>query len=41
MKLRHLPGKMMTAEGKRLAGERAGFMEEYFRRLNLETKGMA
>ena len=41
MKLRHLPGRMMTAEGKRLAGERAAFMEEYFRRLNIEARGRA
>lgn len=41
VKLRHLPDRMMTAEGKRLALERAGFMEEYFRRLNIETKGRA
>jgi len=41
VKLRHLPGKMMTAEGKRLARERAAFMEDYFRRLNMETGGRA
>jgi len=41
VKLRHLPGRMMTAEGKRLAGERAAFMEEYFRRLGIEARGRA
>lgn len=41
VKLRLLPGRMMTEEGKRLAGERAAFMEDFFRRLHLETRGRA
>jgi uncharacterized protein len=41
VKLRHLQGKMMTEEGRRLARERAAFMEEFFRRLNLEMRGRA
>ncbi len=39
VKLRHLPGKMTTPEGRRLARERAAYMEEFFRRLNVEAKG--
>jgi uncharacterized protein len=39
VKLRHLPGKMTTPEGRRMARERAAYMENFFRRLNAETKG--
>jgi uncharacterized protein len=39
VKLKHLPGKMTTPEGRRMARERAAYMEDFFRRLNAETKG--
>lgn len=37
VKLSKLPGCMLTAPGRRIAGERAGFMHEFFDRLNSET----
>ena len=35
VKLRHVPERMTTESGKRLAEERAAFMHEFFRRMNL------
>ena len=37
VKLRHLPGKMLTGSGRELAKERSAFMDEFFARLNLEA----
>ena len=37
VKLSKLPRCMLTAPGRRIAGERAGFMHEFFDRLNSET----
>lgn len=37
VKLRHLPGKMLTDSGRELAKERAVFMDEFFSRLNNEA----
>lgn len=37
VKLSKLPGCMLTAPGRRIAGERAGFMHEFFDRLDSET----
>jgi uncharacterized protein len=37
VKLRHIPERMLTAAGRELAAERAGFMDEFFQRLNHET----
>lgn len=37
VKLRRIPGKMMTESGKKLASERAAFMTEFFRRLKQES----
>ena len=37
VKLRHLPGKMLTESGRELAKERAIFMDEFFSRLNNEA----
>lgn len=37
VKLRHIPGGMLTAPGRRLARSRARFMRTFFRRLNEET----
>ena len=37
VKLSKLAGCMLTAPGHRIAGERAGFMHEFFDRLNSET----
>ena len=34
VKLRHVPERMLTESGKILAEERAGYMEEFFRRMN-------
>lgn len=39
VKLRKIPGSMKTAAGRRLARERADFMEEFFSRLDAETRG--
>ena len=39
VKLRHLPGAMLTSAGRRLGEERLKFMEHFFRRLNLEIYG--
>lgn len=39
VKMRHLPGRMKTGEGRRLARERIVFMEEFFARLSAEEKG--
>ncbi len=41
VKLRKIPGRMKTAAGSRLARERADFMEDFFRRLEAETRGKA
>jgi len=38
-KLCHLKERMLTAEGRRLAEGRHGFMEEFFARLNREVAG--
>ena len=38
-KLRHVHERMLTDEGKRLAGARHKFMVEYFDRLNAEIEG--
>lgn len=37
VKLRHLPGKMLTESGRELAKERAAFMDDFFARLNNEA----
>ena len=37
VKLRHLSGKMLTESGKKLAKERAEFMDQFFTRLNDEA----
>lgn len=37
VKLRHLPEKMLTESGRKLAKERAVFMDEFFSRLNNEA----
>lgn len=37
VKLRHLPGKMLTKSGRELAKERAAFMDDFFARLNSEA----
>ena len=37
VKLRHLPGGMLTEPGKRIARSRARYMHAFFRRLNEET----
>lgn len=39
VKLRHLPGAMLTSAGRQLAEERLKFMEEFFNRLNYEVYG--
>lgn len=39
VKLSRVKGRMFTAEGKRIAGERHKFMMDFFRRLNKETAG--
>ena len=39
VKLTRIKGRMFTAEGKRIAGERHKFMTDFFRRLNKETAG--
>ena len=39
VKLRKLPGQMLTEAGKTEAGERAAFMAEFFRRLDREIYG--
>ena len=38
IKLRFLPEKMLTIPGKRIAAERAAFMDKFFEQLNDETK---
>jgi uncharacterized protein len=40
VKLRNLPRRMKTPEGRRLGRERTAFMEGFFRRLAAETKGV-
>ncbi len=40
VKLCKVKDRMFTGEGKRLARERHGFMTEFFKRLNRETKGL-
>ncbi|MBQ8754403.1 MAG: HD domain-containing protein [Lentisphaeria bacterium] len=37
VKLQYLPQSMLTAPGKRLAAERAGFMHDFFEKLEKET----
>ncbi len=39
VKLRHLPGRMQTEEGRRLARQRLAYMTEFFERLTAEEKG--
>lgn len=39
VKLRHIKGRMTTAEGRRIARERHAFMAGFFARLNRETTG--
>ncbi len=39
VKLRHLPGRMTTAEGRRLAAARAEFMAAFFAELESEVSG--
>ena len=39
VKLRHLPGRMTTGEGRRLALNRAVFMEAFFKQLEDEVRG--
>jgi uncharacterized protein len=36
VKLRHVPQKMMTSEGRRIAAERAEYMHSFFEQLNKE-----
>jgi len=40
VKLRNLPRRMKTPEGRRMGRARAAFMEMFFRRLTAETKGV-
>jgi len=37
VKLRHVPERMLTPSGRRLAVDRARFMDEFFHRLNDEA----
>lgn len=39
VKLRDIPGRLLTESGRRLAAEAAEFMERFFERLNQETYG--
>ena len=39
VKLREVPGRMLTASGRKLAEERAQFMHDFFDRLNYEVYG--
>lgn len=39
VKLSKIKGRMFTAEGKRIAGDRHKYMTHFFRRLNKETAG--
>ena len=39
VKLRHLPERMQTEEGARLARQRLTYMAEFFERLSAEEKG--
>ena len=39
LSLKHVVGRMHTKTGKKLAWERAGFMDEFFERLGREMKG--
>ncbi len=39
VKLRHVKDRMLTSEGKRLAGERHDYMVAFFERLDAETDG--
>jgi uncharacterized protein len=39
VKLRHLPGRLLTAPGRRLAAERAAFAAAFFERLAAEVAG--
>ncbi len=40
VKLRNLPRRMKTPEGRRMGRERAAFMEGFFRRLTAERRGV-
>lgn len=40
VKLRHVPGRMLTPEGRRLAAERAAFAAAFFARLDEEVAGV-
>jgi uncharacterized protein len=39
VKLQHIHTRMLTTEGRRLAEDRHRFMEDFFKRLNLEVAG--
>ena len=39
VKLRHLPGRMLTPAGRRLAAERAAYTAAFFERLAAEAAG--
>ncbi len=39
VKLRHIPGKMLTSTGRCLAAERAEYMHNFFSRLDAECQG--
>jgi uncharacterized protein len=39
VKLRHVKGRMLTKEGKKLAKQRHSYMKDFFKRLDLETGG--
>jgi uncharacterized protein len=39
VKLRHIPARLLTAEGRRLAAARHAFMEAFFARLDREVRG--
>ena len=39
VKLRHLPGRLLTAAGRRLAADRAAFAAAFFARLDEEVAG--
>ncbi|MFA6929752.1 MAG: HD domain-containing protein [Lentisphaeria bacterium] len=39
VKLRHLPAAMLTQSGRKIAGIRAGLMQDFFQKLNLECSG--
>ena len=39
VKLRHIPAKMLTGTGRKMAAERASYMHAFFQQLNAEYKG--